>query len=42
MGTPTVNLVPPQYNVQAETPLAAELESGENTLAAFELVVEKK
>lgn len=42
MGTPTVNLVPPQYNIQAETPLSVELRSGENKLPAFELAGEKK
>jgi len=42
MGTPTENLVPAHYNVQAETPLGADLEFGDNRLAPFQLVAEKK
>lgn len=42
MGTPEVNLLPPQYSLQAKTPLTAELQNGENKLPPFELVKNKK
>jgi hypothetical protein len=42
MGAPEVNLLPPQYSLQAKTPLVAELKNGENKLPPFELVDKKK
>jgi hypothetical protein len=42
MGTPEVNLLPSKYNLQAKTPLNAELKNGENKLPPFELVSNKK
>jgi len=42
MGAPEVNLLHPHYNLQAKTPLVAELKNGENKLSPFELIGNKK
>lgn len=42
MGTPTVNMVPANYSLQAKSPLVADLKEGENKLAVFELTSDKK
>jgi hypothetical protein len=42
MGTPTMNLVPPEYNLQDQTPLKVDLTQGANTLPPFEILSPKK
>jgi hypothetical protein len=41
MGSPRVNLVPPEYSLQDQTPLNVEIKEGDNILPPFEIISPK-